>query len=82
MDAIATPLWQMRILQNWIKTVMIKEISDENDNVSQIGQTSLDLGKWFKLIIYLIYVKPFFSNFFYYRERNRVSRLLGIGIIL
>lgn len=53
MDAIATPLWQMRILQNWIKTVMIKEISDENDQVVQIGQTSLDIGKWYYFFLYL-----------------------------
>lgn len=51
MEVISTPLWQMRTLQNWIKTVMIKELTHENCSCVQIGQAHLDIGKWYAFFL-------------------------------
>lgn len=46
--AIVTPLWQLRSVQNWAKTTLIKELCPTSEaNVVQIGGAGIDTGKWF-----------------------------------
>eukprot|EP01132_Coremiostelium_polycephalum_P001443 gene1443-1818_t len=42
-----TPIWQFKAFQNWVKTIMISELVETGDTVSEFCcGTGLDTGKW------------------------------------